>query len=154
MTSALDAMQKADDWSARLFWPKVRKTEACWIWTGAMRDGGYGHFSGMRFIGTNRAHRVAWILAHGPIPDGLVLDHLCRNRACVNPGHMEPVSHAENVRRGIAGQNMASKTHCPSGHPYLGDNLKTYSGQRFCVACCRRSRRDYRARQRAARVSA
>src|SRR5688500_4996363 len=84
---------------AVLFWAKVDKTSTCWLWTGARHPLGYGHVRyGNR---TSAAHRVAWELINGPIPEGLTLDHLCRVPACVRPDHLEPVTHRENVRRGI-----------------------------------------------------
>lgn len=84
---------------------------------------------------TNRmllAHRVSYEIANGPIPDGMVLDHLCRNPACVNPAHLDAVPQRENVRRGFHG----SKTHCLRGHPLSGENLITRkTGGRVCRAC-------------------
>jgi hypothetical protein len=92
------------------FWPKVDKTETCWLWVGAIGTGGYGNFyisSVGRRIRSVRAHRWAYEHLVGSIPDGLDLDHLCRNRACVNPAHLEPVTRRVNLRRGIrtAGQH-------------------------------------------------
>jgi hypothetical protein len=112
----------------------------CWLWTGCLTSKGYGHF------GLNRrailAHRAAYELLVGPIPSGLELDHLCRVRSCVNPAHLEPVTHAENVRRGAAhgtyGSFERAKTHCPKGHPYSGDNLVDRAdGSRSCRACAK-----------------
>lgn len=100
------------------FWSKVRVDESgCWIWIGTRHGGGYGLIS---IDGVNRrAHRIAYQTLRGPIPDNLVCDHLCRVTACVNPSHIEIVTHRENKVRGIgfAAQN-AKKTHCPNGHPY------------------------------------
>lgn len=82
------------------FWAKVDKTETCWLWTAAIRRrSGYGVFSHQ--ARTMLAHRFAYELLVGPIPDGLVIDHLCRVRHCVNPDHLEPVTQRENLRRGM-----------------------------------------------------
>jgi len=84
------------------FWRYVRKTESCWHWIGATGDTGYGRFN-TGVSGGHRAvysHRYAWERLRGPIPVGLVLDHLCGNRLCVNPDHLEPVTMYENTRRG------------------------------------------------------
>lgn len=117
------------------FWDKVDKTDpqGCWIWTGATIPTGYGQVRGAGM--NHRAHRVAYELVIGPIPDGLELDHLCSNRGCVNPDHLEPVRHAENIRRGRGGANSAARTHCPQSHPYDEANTYLYQGRRFCRAC-------------------
>ena len=93
---------------------RVRWTESgCWEWTGAHTKAGYAA------IRDGYLHRLSYEHFIGPIPDGLEIDHLCRNRGCCNPLHLEAVTHAENMRRGFWG----AKTHCPKGHPYEGDNL-------------------------------
>lgn len=131
------------------FWPKVERSESCWRWLGALNQSGYGRISlGGRGSPMARAHRVAYELLVGTIPDGLDLDHLCRNRWCVNPAHLEPVTRRENLLRGetIPASNQA-KTHCPQGHELSGDNLVPYEqsrGSRKCRTC-------YNARQRAYR---
>lgn len=86
--------------AADRFIRKIDKTDTCWEWQGARFAGGYGMFNPTHTT-TVTAHRFAYELFVGPIPDGLDIDHLCRNRSCVNPAHMEPVTEAENTRRGL-----------------------------------------------------
>jgi len=148
-------MNDLDDKTVARFWAKVNKEgpvhptlgTKCWLWAGAI-SGGYGlAWSGLRMIG---AHRLSYEECRGKIPPGLHLDHLCRVPSCVNPEHLEPVTQQENTRRGIAGWNMAVKTHCPQGHEYAGDNLIVYRGQRHCRECGRARARIYIAKKRAA----
>lgn len=122
------------------FWSRVDKDApgGCWEWTGKRTLQGYG--ISPKILGTAFAHRVAWLLTRGPIPDGFHVDHLCRNRCCVNPDHLEPVYPLENTRRSRAwleaGRKNAAKTHCPSGHPYDEHNtLILARGRRDCRAC-------------------
>ncbi len=120
-------------------WAKIEVND-CWDWQGS-KINGYGdiNFEGKRW----KAHRLVWILLVGEIPIGLVLDHVCRNKGCVNPDHLEPVTDRENIRRGGGGRKwwefQANKTHCPHGHPYSGDNLivrqKAKYLNRICRAC-------------------
>ena len=132
------------------FWAKVHKTSTCWLWTGSRISSGYGNFRGEN--GCNvLVHRFAYETLIGPIPDGLMLDHLCRNPACVNPAHLEPVPARENSLRGVgfAAEN-ARKTHCVNGHPY--DLLNTRirpQGWRDCRVCHRLKERERYRRQRA-----
>lgn len=128
------------------FWALVTKTETCWIF-GRLKPNGYGAFSAYGHSAT--AHRFAYELMVGPIPDGLSIDHLCRRPACVNPAHLEAVTQWENVMRsdGVSALN-ARKTHCLRGHPFSDDN--TYyakGGQRHCKECSR-----IRGRERYARL--
>lgn len=136
---------------ATRFWAKVEKTGTCWLWLGGRSRTGYGKFGLGTGKGWKLAHRTAYELAVGPIPEGRQLDHLCRVRHCVNPAHLEPVTRTENVRRGLAGLWGRSKTHCPKGHEYTDGN--TYrnptTGARSCRECLRVGNRASRARARA-----
>lgn len=120
----------------------------CGFWTAGTNEKGYGQF---RVNGrTVKAHRWAYEYFIGPIPDGLQLDHLCRNRSCVNPAHLEPVTSRENILRGdTLAASQIKRTHCPQGHPYVGENLYTESdGRRRCRTCKAYRLRRYRARQK------
>lgn len=119
--------------------------EGCWVWNGALDANGYGRLGGRKWS-TNLAHRLSYIEFVGPIPEGMTIDHLCRNRRCINPAHLEPVTIAENVMRGESLPAInARKTHCPQGHPY--DDENTYrnpsTGHRLCRACNRERHRRF-----------
>ena len=116
---------------------KINKTKTCWIWTGENTEKGYGriYIKGKKLA----AHRYFYEQTFGPIPKGLEIDHKCRVRNCVNPKHLEAITHRENVKRGWA-ERIKTKTHCPNGHPYSGDNLYTYTNKtgktwRMCKKC-------------------
>jgi hypothetical protein len=138
------------------FWPKVDKTDTCWLWTGHVSKWGYGE-TGMRIrptaSGTKLAHRISYELLVGPIPEGLHLDHLCRVRHCVNPEHLEPVTAKENTERGLHG---VLRTHCLRGHELTPDNVRNIKadGARRCRTCCREDTRRKRAEARAEAVLA
>lgn len=120
------------------FWPKVqvKGPDECWEWTAATAGDGYGTFrSHNRMEG---AHRVAYELIVGSIPQGLEIDHLCRNPICVNPQHLEPVTHKVNLLRGVGVMAQNSrKTHCVRGHPYDTINTRIGTKGRSCRACHR-----------------
>lgn len=120
--------------TVELFWEKVDKSggpDACWPWL-SHRSFGYGKTHIRR--ATKFAHRVAYELTNGSIPGGLELDHLCANKACVNPGHLEPVTHGENLRRAYARKPMRRLTACKNGHDAsLFGLLKC--GDRYCRPC-------------------
>jgi hypothetical protein len=121
----------------RRFWDKVQTGPGCWEWQASRdRRNGYGWFW---FEGKmQKAHRVSYRLNVGPIPEGLQLDHLCRNRGCVNPAHLEPVTSRENTLRGDTfAAAQAARTHCPQGHEYTEENTARWNRKRYCRACHR-----------------
>jgi len=127
----------------------IPSEDGCWDWTAAVSSAGYGVIqAGGRTNSLLLAHRVAYSIHTGSIAEGRVIDHLCRNRRCVNPYHLEAVSFEENVRRGdtySSGSPRRDKKHCPQGHPYSGDNLRMNSnGSRSCRTCIKaNARRRY-----------
>lgn len=135
-----------DDPSVIRFWAKVNfgGQNGCWDWASSMYQSGYGRFmhGGKQF----RAHRVAYEMNVGPAPIGFDVDHLCRNRRCVNPAHLELVTHQENVLRGSGPTAVnAAKTHCIHGHEFTPENTKVGPrGNRQCRACWRRPRPSQR----------
>ena len=133
--------------SAERFWTKVQAPASgggCWVWTVAKYENGYGQFwDGSRNV---RAHRFSYELHRGPIPEGLQLDHLCRNPSCVNPSHLEAVTQRENILRGVGlGAQRARQTHCINGHELV---YIPGSGRRRCRTCSREYVRRYEARKR------
>lgn len=142
------------------FWKKVMPREdGCWEWLGSRARSSSDNFYGSVNVNHIRynAHRIAWILRRGPVTLGLELDHLCRNTLCVNPDHLEEVTHAENTRRGNAGkwfkELQNSKTHCPQGHPYDEKNTRYKAkGWRVCRECGRQEVQRRRAKKREQRL--
>lgn len=127
----------------RLKFEVVRAPSGCLRWLGPHSSKGYGAISvdGK----TYPVHRVAYVAANGPIPNGLEVDHVftngCRHRDCINPDHLEAVTHQENIRR-----MKHSRSTCPQGHPYSGDNLFfNMRGHRQCRECTRASKRAWNA---------
>lgn len=129
----------------------------CWLWDASLDGRGYGQIN-VGYVGggktrrviLRRSHRVMYELVKGPIPDGMPLDHLCRVRSCINPDHLEPVTTAENLRRGTSSAAVSARaakiTHCVNGHPFSGANLSmdTVRGkprQRVCLTCRRERQR-------------
>lgn len=135
----------------RLLVELVRLDEAtgCWLYTGTTHKG-YARVKveGQRVM----LHRALYERVVGPVPDGLELDHLCRVRNCVNPDHLEPVTHAENMARGA----WAMRTHCRRGHELTAQNTRRHLGrkERVCHECAQERSRAYRARQKAQKQEA
>lgn len=107
----------------------------CWLWLGAMDGHGYGHlYVGGRYLS---AHRVGYELQNGQIPVGMVIDHLCRTPACVNPDHLDAVTQSENLLRSpLMGAHNAARTHCKRGHEFNAENTRFRpNGHRTCITC-------------------
>lgn len=132
-------------------WQRIVVVESCWEWVGTIHNTGYGCMSDETGRQV-RPHRFMWELMRGPIPPGLTIDHLCRNKRCVNPDHMEVVTFGENTLRGNAWSGVNKrKTHCNHGHPFSGENLAiTPQGYRSCRACSRANTAASRQRKLAA----
>lgn len=141
------------------FWDKVDRDsdpDGCWTWTayatprakGCLPYGKFGLDGRVQF-----AHRVAYTLTRGPVPDGMQLDHLCRNTLCVRPEHLEPVTARVNILRGqsFAPAN-AAKTHCPKGHEYTPANTMRGNSptERKCRTCYNAYQREWKRRRKAA----
>lgn len=134
------------------FLGKIKRLDnGCWEWQGAKNPKGYGIFGHHRR--TEMAHRYSHKIFKGEIPKGFTIDHLCRNRGCVNPDHLEPVTQRENLLRGNgwSGRN-ARKALCPRGHVLAGDNLcgwRLKKGFRECLICNKEmQKRHYERRKR------
>lgn len=133
------------------FWAKVDKSGDCWLWKASLKPSGYGHFN---VAGKSvRAHRLAYQLSIGPIPDGKMLCHSCDNPQCVNPAHLTPGTNSENQQDSLAkGRNAQKrKTHCLNGHAFTPENTLPASkpGGRACRACHNARTRQARAARRA-----
>lgn len=137
----------------REFWARVDQSggpDACWPYMGPRSEHGYGQFGGGRVFGTRIASRIS-VMLDGRDPTGLDVDHLCRFPPCVNPRHLEPVSHRENILRGETLQAVnAAKTHCPEGHVY---DLFMKDGRRGCRTCRKRQLAEFYERHPSGKAS-
>ena len=139
--------QWSSTWLELRFWPRVRKTEGCWPWTGPLNDGGYGA------TGYGLVHIIAWTARHGEVPEGLKVCHTCDNRACCKDEHHFIGTQKQNMHDAIAkgrwipreiGGNYR-KTHCPQGHAYDDKNTRVkMNGWRDCRVCHKLSERHMR----------
>lgn len=136
-TGAIEMAKPLSDYDR--FWSRVKEDGDCWVWTSHRTTDGYGCIS---LNGKNAlVHRISWQEFRGEIPEGLHLDHLCRNTACINPDHLEPVTTRVNTLRGVGVSAVnARKTHCKEGHEFTPENTgvykrangTTYRGCRTC----------------------
>lgn len=129
---------------------RIEPLTGCWLYTMKLNHNGYARikFNNTRYMG----HRFVYEAVKGPIPPDMEIDHLCRQRACLNPAHLEAVSHRENTLRSTAvSANNARKTHCLKGHPLTDEKI---GRQRVCKVCARSSADRYRHRLRTARATA
>lgn len=127
------------------FWDKVDKTGDCWLWRGYIKPNGYATFR----LGKDKVyvHRLSYEMANDKIPIGLVIDHTCSVRHCVNPSHLEAVTQRENLLRSPTIVSVESaKTHCSNGHEFNAMNTNYARGKRHCRVCGR----DYQRKRRAA----
>lgn len=136
-----------------LFTLKFLMGKGCWTWLAYRMPSGYGRFS-YKNHGGQYAHRISYEEFVGPIPDGLQIDHKCKNRGCVRPSHLEAVTAEENLRRSTAWSADAyakrKKDHCPLGHPYSAENTYFYPDGRYkCRICSRISDNKRNALRRA-----
>lgn len=144
---AIEAIQKKP--IRRFLNKSYRDSSGCLIWECGKTNNGYGLF-GIKVAKGKRvtvlAHRLAYLLAGREIPDGYVLDHLCRVPSCTNPDHLEPVTTKENIVRGViarGGRNHSTITHCPQGHQYSTENTyiatrrRRTGNYRICKTCLR-----------------
>lgn len=117
------------------FWARVRVDDGCWEWTGTKADNRYGKF---KIRGrTMGAHRLSLMIARGYISADLVVDHICRNRSCVNPAHLRVVTKSQNSLENSVSVTAVNKlkTYCPRGHEYTPENTRRHNGKRHCKAC-------------------
>ena len=134
----------------------LKADTGCWIWQKYITKDGYGQI-GLDYK-IQYAHRVVYELLVGPIPEGKHLDHLCRNRACINPEHLEPVTCQENILRGIGPTaQKAKQTHCSRGHEFTPENTyhhpNRYHGSRRCYVCIKQySKKQWAKRKKLAEI--
>lgn len=137
-----------------MFWQRVARgdVDACWPWLGKPHSNGYGRVGGKSPY-RHFAHRMAYMLTYGAIPDGMFVCHTCDNRVCCNPAHLYLGDHRQNMRdmsvRGRTRNGLEAATHCRNGHEYTPENTMSYGQCRYCRTCRRRNNREAQRRYRA-----
>ena len=146
----MDRLRRLDALGPKFAERFVVSDDGCWLWVAGKDNNGYGQF--WVKPRTRRAHQLAYEAVHGPVPNGLELDHICRKPACINPDHLRAVTHYENVMCGFGvGARAARQERCKHGHDLTPENLvKTSGTRRMCLLCHRRRALAYYHRQRAA----
>lgn len=134
------------------FWAKVNaRANGCWEWRAHRARNGYGQY-GVQHRQIRSSHCVAYEALVGPVPKGFELDHLCRNRPCCNPAHLEPVTRLENIRRGdnraAVSRAAAARSHCKNGHERTLENTRYSPGRRYCRRCEAASQAAYQNRKK------
>lgn len=160
MATKLDVrvIKNGGGWLAMRLWTSATWENNCLVWKNTLTDGGYGRLDMPRSLGMEKkyflAHRLAYNLTRGNLPEDLTLDHLCRNRACINPAHLEPVTHKENTLRGKGfSAQFAKRDACVNGHPFTEENIYKWRGARICKACRRINSLNYRRKKEGQNVS-
>jgi hypothetical protein len=158
MQLALDALKFCDSMSADMAITALRaalknnwQDSPCRIWPSYINPQGYGEIGTSKRLGKNlKGHRIVWEAVNGPVPEGMELDHLCRNRACVNPAHLEAVTHKENTLRGAGPTAINSrKTQCVNGHDFSPENTRILgNGRRQCKTCQERHTANNQAKRK------
>jgi len=142
-TGTTDLLPRARPAIERFMEKVAIQPNGCWLWQASRDAGGYARFNPDKTSSITLGHRFIYLEKKGPIPEGLFLDHLCRQRHCVNPDHLEAVTIKENTLRSPVAPAAvnAKKTHCPKGHPYDEINTVRRKNRRWCLACRRSQHR-------------
>lgn len=131
------------------FLSKVVRTDGCWFWMGFLSQGYGQHCATMHGRSNWRAHRFAWAFWNGPIPDGHLIHHVCHNKACVRPDHLEALTPTQHAAKKGHGFNVPRETHCKNGHPFSVANTRWKDGHRICITCAKEASQRRRERLKA-----